>query len=576
MGKEFLYVKIDGEVHGKLTLEDAAELIACAPPDARIGVTTCLGTAWVPPTEIPGLVRGRGVGGNGDDFIDLCFGPPDSVVGLDETRLETGRCPAHEPVDETIPSLVIPLSELPVLKPGHRPFAPNTIRGAEHPKPRPLTDVKVDLGNLAAAGIKEPPLWRSPLQKIRARGSRRRAVRPMPRFQPRARGAVTVRAGRGARLLALLSDLALFFLPYLLHLEGHLSRFAMIATYGALGILTTGLLFLRGQTPGKWACDLAIVDAARPYRTPFVRLVLFSYFLWVLALGLLFLREKYPAQDQLLLLLCACTLLSDLLPALGTSRRRFSERLAGTRVIRAPRSFGHRRFGAFGLPAAPPVPLPILCIALAGILIWLQRPILDLQRGLSAGSMELQRVQQLNSLNRAVQALGPAHAPVHVVEFGDFADPRSRVQHARTKALLVRYENNIRYTFHALPMDVRPESHGSVAARALTCAAAQGRRYVMKDLLFRYGANLSETAFNSMANAARLNRNQFRACMARESTQAGVRFFVSTARKLGVTEVPAFFVNGRRVEADGTRELHALLERSVAEKFSRTRGPGEK
>lgn len=592
MASDELYVKIDGEIHGPLPREDAAELIACAPPDAQIFITTSLGSAWVPPTEVPGLVNRfsfQNFQNSTNASLSLRFDPP-----VSEVRTETPPRPPEftsllseeSHWEDSIPSLNIPYSDHPPEK------APRELGDNQPDTPAPsggppsLTSVKIDFRNLSSAGVKQTPSspFRQPAgpapEGARPATARpvqraRPSVRATPSYLPKLRACPIVMAGGGRRILATFADAALLTAAVsLLGLKlTNVVGFAVLFLF--INVTNLALLFLRGQTIGKWAAGIAIVDVAEPTVVPFFRILFLHYILWFVAYAVSFIglsSNPSPGLGAIIALFGFGVLATDILPVFSTEKRRLSERIAGTRVIRVPQGFERTgdRYVELGPPAAPPVPTPVLLALVVATMILGQKPVTDFQRRMLAASANPRKAKDTAALNKIAPPYGPLNATVHVLEFGDFAQAASREQYPRTKALLIRYENNVKYTFHAVSWDSSADSTGLLAAKALVCATEQGKRYAMKDWLFRYSANLNETTLARIAGILHLNRNQFKNCLAHESTLASVRYVTSTAGSLGVTQVPAFFVNNEPVVATSDTDLHTALERRIAEEFPRT------
>src|SRR5437868_8562593 len=78
---------------------------------------------------------------------------------------------------------------------------------------------------------------------------------------------------------------------------------------------------------------------------------------------------------------------------------------------------------------------------------------------------------------------GAEHAPVTVVEYGDFECPNCKQAAPAVKLLLDRYAGRVRVAFRHFPLEeVHP--HALHAAQAAETAGAQGKFWEMHDLLF--------------------------------------------------------------------------------------------
>src|SRR3954470_5998705 len=80
--------------------------------------------------------------------------------------------------------------------------------------------------------------------------------------------------------------------------------------------------------------------------------------------------------------------------------------------------------------------------------------------------------------------LGPSHARVTIVEYGDFECPNCKQAAPAVKLLLGKFEGRVRYVFRHFPLEeVHP--HALRAAEAAEAAAGQEKFWPMHDLLFQ-------------------------------------------------------------------------------------------
>ncbi len=148
-------------------------------------------------------------------------------------------------------------------------------------------------------------------------------------------------------------------------------------------------------------------------------------------------------------------------------------------------------------------------------------------------------------------SLGPANAPVTVVEFSDFECPICRSLHDILRGLLPNYPQ-VRLIFKDFPLDqIHPWAR--TAALAGRCSYQQDPKafWKMYDLIYDNQDVISaENAWGEMADFAGksgLNPDALKACMA--SPEAGAAIDASRANGvlLEVTSTPTIFVNGRRI-----------------------------
>src|SRR5580765_6847498 len=79
--------------------------------------------------------------------------------------------------------------------------------------------------------------------------------------------------------------------------------------------------------------------------------------------------------------------------------------------------------------------------------------------------------------------MGASHAPVTLVEYGDFECPNCKQAAPAVKLLLERFAGRLRLVYRHFPLEeVHP--HALHAALASEAAAGQGKFWPMHDLLF--------------------------------------------------------------------------------------------
>ncbi len=161
--------------------------------------------------------------------------------------------------------------------------------------------------------------------------------------------------------------------------------------------------------------------------------------------------------------------------------------------------------------------------------------------------------------------LGPDHALVTLVEYGDFECPICRMAAPAVRLLLDRYPNQVRLVFRHFPLE-EAHPHALEAAEAAESAAAQGRFWEMHDLLFANQAHLKRRDLDGYAARLGLDPVRFTAGMNAHYYLQRVREHIDGARRMHVRATPTFYVNGLLQEISfGMQSLHdavaAALER---------------
>jgi Na+/H+ antiporter NhaA len=162
---------------------------------------------------------------------------------------------------------------------------------------------------------------------------------------------------------------------------------------------------------------------------------------------------------------------------------------------------------------------------------------------------------------------GPHHAPVTLVEYGDYQCPYCGRAEIVIRELLDTFGDNLRYVWRHLPLnDVH--ANAQMAAEASEAAGSQGKFWEMHDRLLAAQDELTVMDLSRHADELGLDMNRFWDELRRREHAPRVDRDVASADASGVVGTPSFFINGRRhsgaydVESL-TREVEAARERAT-------------
>jgi protein-disulfide isomerase len=145
----------------------------------------------------------------------------------------------------------------------------------------------------------------------------------------------------------------------------------------------------------------------------------------------------------------------------------------------------------------------------------------------------------------ADHALGPATAPVTLVEYGDYECPSCLNAEPIVRQLRERLGDRVRVVFRHFPQSgVHPRA--SAAAEAAEAAAAQGRFWDMHHALFKNQQQLADLDLTHLALRIGLDVYKFQQQIGAGTFAPRVRGDHDGGARSGVDGTPAFFVNGRR------------------------------
>ena len=201
-------------------------------------------------------------------------------------------------------------------------------------------------------------------------------------------------------------------------------------------------------------------------------------------------------------------------------------------------------------------------------------PPLDVSRSLA--DMQSQQEDQAREQAAVIEeaaagmpSLGPADAPVTLVEFSDFQCPYCARVQPLVKDLRERYPEQLRVVFLHFPLS----SHewARPAAIAAQCAARQDDEafWSLHDFYFNNQdvltpANVVEQSKTALSGSG-LDMNRWETCAGDRSSEAHreaskqVTRTLEAGKEAGVTGTPSFYINGQKVE--GARSIDAFAQR---------------
>jgi protein-disulfide isomerase len=159
-------------------------------------------------------------------------------------------------------------------------------------------------------------------------------------------------------------------------------------------------------------------------------------------------------------------------------------------------------------------------------------------------------------------SLGPADAPIEIVEFSDYQCPFCYRWHVEVyKELLAAYPGKIRFVYRNFPLSFHQNAFAS--AEAALCAGDQNAYWEFHDVLFdnqavlnnETGTVLDQATYNQFARELGLNVGIFEECMTSHKYEQTIRDDMNYANSLppdtngeaAVGGTPTFFVNGYRL-----------------------------
>ncbi len=160
-------------------------------------------------------------------------------------------------------------------------------------------------------------------------------------------------------------------------------------------------------------------------------------------------------------------------------------------------------------------------------------------------------------------ALGPADAPVTLVEYGDFQCPYCGAAYGELKQVRASLGGALRFVFRHMPLAaIHPMAE--LAAEAAEAAAEQDKFWPMHDALYENQRQLSPALVSTLATRLGLDMARFTADLRSRRYAEKIRQDIAGAERSGVQGTPAFFIDGRYY--NGSYDAETLTEelRAVA------------
>ncbi len=154
--------------------------------------------------------------------------------------------------------------------------------------------------------------------------------------------------------------------------------------------------------------------------------------------------------------------------------------------------------------------------------------------------------------------LGPASAPVTLVEYGDYQCPHCYRAHPIVTAVRKQLGDQLRFVFRNFPMaEMHPEAmHCAEAAESVAVNTGNDAYWAMHDLIYQHQQDswdaLDDHHLLRYATSAGGDSKQVQRDLTDGTFTAHVRTEFLGGVRSGVNGTPTFFINGQRFEGDWT------------------------
>ena len=158
-------------------------------------------------------------------------------------------------------------------------------------------------------------------------------------------------------------------------------------------------------------------------------------------------------------------------------------------------------------------------------------------------------------------SLGPAEAPITIVEYGDYECPSCLNAVPIVNEVRRTLGNRLRFVFRHFPQSsIHP--HASVAAEAAEAAADQGKFWEMHAALFKHQKELADIDFSHLALTLGMEIYKFEASRSSDKHRHRIRADHESGLQSGVKKTLTLFINERKFA--GAIEANAIIEAALA------------
>ena len=159
--------------------------------------------------------------------------------------------------------------------------------------------------------------------------------------------------------------------------------------------------------------------------------------------------------------------------------------------------------------------------------------------------------------------LGPATAPITIIEFSDYECPFCKRAEPAMQQVLDTYKDKIKFVYRHYPLPFH--QHARPASEAALCANAQGKfwEYHKKAMA---SASLAEETLKQIGKDVGLDAAKFDTCFKNKEFTKDIDKDLEDGQSVGVNGTPAFFINGHMLSgAQPFEKFKETIDAALAE-----------
>lgn len=168
-------------------------------------------------------------------------------------------------------------------------------------------------------------------------------------------------------------------------------------------------------------------------------------------------------------------------------------------------------------------------------------------------------------------SIGPADAPVTIVQFAEFQCPYCGKARESVDKVMKTYDGKVRFVFRDFPLDFH--QNAIPAAIAANCADKQGKYWPVHDAFMKDQQSLAEADLERVAKGAGLDMTKWEECRKDPAVEAEIKKDEADGQEAGVSGTPAFFINGVFINgAQPYEKFKAIIDAELAKSSKPAKG----
>lgn len=160
-------------------------------------------------------------------------------------------------------------------------------------------------------------------------------------------------------------------------------------------------------------------------------------------------------------------------------------------------------------------------------------------------------------VNERDHVIGPSHASITVVNYGDYQCPDCHRRHREIEKMFDQLVNDVRFVYRHFPL-IKIHSRALRAAEAAEAAAAQGKFWEMHRHLYDRPDKLEDRHLRRYAKEVGLDLDRFDREMTAGTYNEQVLNDYHNSITYGITGSPTTFINGELYAMDGVELLSVV------------------